>query len=317
MPRKTNPMERCSSCNKLISEIQFERTTKASHKMFSTKIFPQKVKNFPSHFLTKIFYKNRLILYLHPLRLLRISFLIVAFSHRSLRIINFFITNKTVSHQRSIPSTYENVELSIYGDSPALHSELQPAQHFLRDSVLELSRKKDHNFKIREIHHEIVIKKDYTHNELSSSAKINFSFGFVLQSVQNPEELRYYYAADSVSIFLNPMFEHDYDVAASQTFVLYNVKEGNLDNATEHETSELLNSIQISPLILWSSEGENTFQYSVSCQAPPLPEACPLRTFIWASCVVSRCIHALKIKEFPAFLLLMDIWTKIVLPEAT
>ena len=25
------------------------------------------------------------------------------------------------------------------------------------------------------------------------------------------------------------------------------------------------------------SESENTFQYSVSCQAPPLPEPCPLR----------------------------------------
>ena len=47
--------------------------------------------------------------------------------------------------------------------------------------------------------------------------------------------------------------EHDYDVAASQTVVLYNVKEGNLDNATEHETSEILNSIQISPNIVVNS----------------------------------------------------------------
>ena len=47
--------------------------------------------------------------------------------------------------------------------------------------------------------------------------------------------------------------EHDYNVAASQTVVLYNVKEGNLDNATEHETSEILNSIQISPNIVVNS----------------------------------------------------------------
>ena len=35
--------------------------------------------------------------------------------------------------------------------------------------------------------------------------------------------------------------------------MLYNVKEGNLDNATEHETSEILHSIQISPNIVANS----------------------------------------------------------------
>ena len=101
---------------------------------------------------------------------------------------------------------YDDVDLSIYGDSPALHSELQTVQHFLRDSVLELSRKKVHNFKIMEINHETVIDKlDCVYNELPSSAKINISFGFVLQSVQIPEEFRYYYAADNNLVFVNPM----------------------------------------------------------------------------------------------------------------
>ena len=66
--------------------------------------------------------------------------------------------HKRNSHQRSTPSTYEEVDLSIYGESPALHSELQTVHHFLRDSVLELSRKKVHNFKIMEINHETLIE---------------------------------------------------------------------------------------------------------------------------------------------------------------
>ena len=57
-----------------------------------------------------------------------------------------------------------------------------------------------------EINHETVIDKlDCVYNELPSPAKINISFAFVLQSVQNPEEFRYYYAADNNPVFLNPM----------------------------------------------------------------------------------------------------------------
>ena len=62
-----------------------------------------------------------------------------------------------------------------------------------------------------EINHETVIEKlDCVYNELPSSAKINISFGFVLQSVQNPEKFRYYYAADNNPIFLNPLVLSDY-----------------------------------------------------------------------------------------------------------
>ena len=56
--------------------------------------------------------------------------------------------HKRKSHHRSITSTYEVVHLSIYADYPSLHSELQTVQHFLRDSVLELSRKKFTNSKM-------------------------------------------------------------------------------------------------------------------------------------------------------------------------
>ena len=46
---------------------------------------------------------------------------------------------------------------------------------------------------------------DCVYNELPISAKINISYGFVLQSGQNPEEFCYYYAADNNPVFLNPM----------------------------------------------------------------------------------------------------------------
>ena len=105
---------------------------------------------------------------------------------------------------------YNDVDSSIFGDSPALHSELQIVQHVLRDSVLELSRKKVHNFKIMETNHETVIEKLVcVYNELPSSAKINISFGLVLQSVQNPEKFRCYYAADNNPVFVNPMLPSD------------------------------------------------------------------------------------------------------------
>ena len=76
--------------------------------------------------------------------------------------------------------------------------------------MLELSRKKVHNFKLFELSHETVINKlDFVYNDLPSSAKINISFGFVLQSVHNSDEFRYFYAADNNPIFLNPMVLSD------------------------------------------------------------------------------------------------------------
>ena len=73
-----------------------------------------------------------------------------------------------------------------------------------------MSRKKVHNFKIKEINHETVMDKlDCAYNELPSSVKINISYGFVLQSVQNPEEFRYYYTAHNNPVFLNPMVLSD------------------------------------------------------------------------------------------------------------
>ena len=115
------------------------------------------------------------------------------------------IRHKRNNHQHSAPVAYDDVDLSIYGESTALHSGLETFKHFLQDSLLELSRKKD-NFKLVELSHETVIKQlDFVYHDLSSSAKINFSFGFLLQSVHNSDEFRYFYAAHNNPLFLNPI----------------------------------------------------------------------------------------------------------------
>ena len=91
-----------------------------------------------------------------------------------------------------------------------MQSELGTIKHFLQDAVLELSRKKVNNFKLLEFSPETVIDNlDFVPNNLCSSAKINISFGFVLQNVQNPKEFRFYCAADNNPVFLNPLVLSD------------------------------------------------------------------------------------------------------------
>ena len=200
MPRNSNPKEQCSSCKKLIMKSNMSRHQKLHAKRCSqcSQSFPDEAKlqkHIASVHAPSLIIKKKFSCSSCPL---------------SFSTYYQLLHHKRNSHQRSTPSTYEEVDLSIYGDSPALHSELQTVQHFLRDSVLELSRKKVHNFKIMEINHETVIDKlDCVYNELPSSAKIKISFGFVLQSVQNPDEFRYYYAAENNPVFSNPMVLSD------------------------------------------------------------------------------------------------------------
>ena len=114
------------------------------------------------------------------------------------------------NYQYSAPVAYDDVDLTIYGDSTAHHSELGTVKQLLNDSVLELYRKKVHNFKLMELSRERVINKlNFIYNDLPSSAKINVSFGFVLQSVHNSDKFRYYYAADKNPVFLIPIVVSD------------------------------------------------------------------------------------------------------------
>ena len=97
---------------------------------------------------------------------------------------------------------YNDIDLSIYGEYSALRSELETVKHFLQNSVLELSRKK-----WVELSHEKVINKlDFVYNDLPSTAEINISFGFVLQSVHNSNEFQDYYAADDKQYSCIPLF---------------------------------------------------------------------------------------------------------------
>ena len=199
MPRKSDQTELCSSCGKIILKFNMSRHQKLHAKRCSqcSQSFPDDEKlqrHIASKHAPSIIQKKKLL----------------CGSCNSTFSTYQLLHHKRNNHQHSVPVAYDDVDLSIYGDSPALHSELQTVQHFLRDSVLELSIKKVHNFNIMEINHETVIGKLHcVYNELPSSAKINISFGFVLQSVQNPEGFRYYYAADNNPVFLNPMVLSD------------------------------------------------------------------------------------------------------------
>ena len=192
MPRKSDQKELCKSCDKFILKSNMSRHQKRHAKVCAhcTQSFPDDEK------------LRKHIASVHALSL----FIKKKFSCSSCSL-SFFtyyqhLRHKRNSLQRSIPSTYEDVDLFIYGDSTALHSELQTVQHLLQDSVLELSRKKVHNFKFVEPSHETVIKKlNSVYNDLPSSAKINISFGFVLQSVHNSDEFQYFYAEDNNPIF--------------------------------------------------------------------------------------------------------------------
>ena len=199
MPRISNPKEQCSSCNKLILRSNMSR-----HEKLHARVCPQCSQSFPDD--EKL---QRHIASKHAPSLIQKK----KFSCRSCNL-SFSTYYQLIHHKRNIhhsaPVAYDDFDLSIYGESFALRSELETVKHFLQDSVLELSRKKVHNFKLVELSHEIVINKlDFVYKDLPSSAKINISFGFVLQSVHNSDEFRYYYAADNNPVFLNPLVLSD------------------------------------------------------------------------------------------------------------
>ena len=199
MPRKSNQKELCNSCNKFILKSNMSRHQKLHARACSqcSQSFLDD-KKLQRHIASK-----------HAPPLIQKK----KFSCRSCNLsfsIYQLIHHKRNNHQHSAPVAYDDVDLSIYGASSALHSELKTVKHFLQDSVLELSRKKVHNFKLVELSHEIVINKlEFVYHDLPSSAKINISFGFVLQSVQNSDEFRYYYAADNNPVFLKPLVLSD------------------------------------------------------------------------------------------------------------
>ena len=178
MPRKSDQKEPCKSCDNFILKSNMSRHQKRHAKVCShcTQSFPDDEKlrkHIASVHAPSLVIKKKFSCSSCPL---------------SFSTYYQLLHHKRNSHQRSIPSTYEDVDLTINGNSAALHSELQTAQHFLQDSVLELSRKQVPNFKLVELSHETVINKlNSVYNDLPTSAKSNISFGFVLQIVHNSD----------------------------------------------------------------------------------------------------------------------------------
>ena len=99
-----------------------------------------------------------------------------------------------------------DVDLSHFNNHPTLIEELQSVRHFLRDDKVELNQKIIYNFKLFDLDAKFIDSKlDQIFNELPCTAKINFSFGFVLQNIQEEDSYRYYYAANNNPVFTHPV----------------------------------------------------------------------------------------------------------------
>ena len=131
MPRKSDQKELCSSCDKLILKSNISRHQKLHAKrcLQCSQLFPDDEKlqrHIASKHTPSLTQKKKFLC-----RSCNSTFSTYQLLH-----------HKRNNHQHSVTVAYDDVDLSIYGDSPALHSELQTVQHFLQDSVLKLSRKK-------------------------------------------------------------------------------------------------------------------------------------------------------------------------------
>ena len=112
------------------------------------------------------------------------------------------------SHQ-NIPSTSNvnnEIDLSEFNSDPNLLSEMRTVQHFLTDSKIQTSRKIVYNFRLNSLDEKFIDEKlDLIHSQLPCAGKLNFSFGFVLQSIQNVGEFRYFYAENNNPVFHFPV----------------------------------------------------------------------------------------------------------------
>ena len=112
------------------------------------------------------------------------------------------------SHQ-NIPSTSNvnnEIDLSEFNSDPNLLSEMRTVQHFFTNSKIQTSRKIVYNFRLNSLDEKFIDEKlDLIHSQLPCAAKLNFSFGFVLQSIQNVGEFRYFYAENNNPVFNFPV----------------------------------------------------------------------------------------------------------------
>ena len=115
------------------------------------------------------------------------------------------------SHRRDVHGkrtrrSVEDVDLSSFQQYPTLIQELRPVQHFLMDDKIELTRKRIYNYRLDGMDDSFIEEKlDSIFADLDCTAKLNFSFGFILRNTEDPSEFRYYYAADNNPVFTTPV----------------------------------------------------------------------------------------------------------------
>ena len=118
---------------------------------------------------------------------------------------------KLQSHRREVHGkrarrSVEDVDLSSFQQYPTLIKELRPVQHFLMDDKAEWTRKRMYNYRLEGLDDSFIEEKlDSIFADLDCTAKINFSFGFILRNSEDPDDFRYYYAADNNPVFLAPV----------------------------------------------------------------------------------------------------------------
>ena len=146
MPQKSDQKELCRSCDKFILKSNMGR-----HQKLHAKRCSQCYQSFPDDEKLQRHIASKLAPSLAQKKKFSCGSCNSTFS-------TYYqlLHHKRNNHHYSVPVAYDDVDLSTYGDSTALHSELQTVQQFLQDSVLELSRKNVHNFKIKEANHETV-----------------------------------------------------------------------------------------------------------------------------------------------------------------
>ena len=98
----------------------------------------------------------------------------------------------------------------MFDNDPELLAELEPVKHFLVDTCHHWKHHSVYNFAFHSLSNaDFRDNLQKVYNELTSAAKINVSFGFVLKSVEN--EYRYYYAHNNNTLFDLPVVLADKD----------------------------------------------------------------------------------------------------------
>ena len=123
MPRKSDQKELSKSCDKFILKSNMSRHQKLHAKACSncTQSFPDKDK------------LQKHIASVHAPSLVVKKKFSCSSCNLSFSTYYQLLHHKRNNHQHSVPLAYDDVDLTIYGDSPALHSELRTVQHFLQD----------------------------------------------------------------------------------------------------------------------------------------------------------------------------------------